>query len=51
MLQVSSIANFHDNKYYILEQRFSNYGWRTACGPRDLPLWSLKNTEENLKFK
>ena len=34
-----------------LEQRFSNYGPRTTCGPRDLPLWSLKNTEEKLKFK
>ena len=24
------------------EQRFSNYGPRTTCGPRGLPLWSFK---------
>ena len=27
---------------FTLGQRFSNYGPRTTCGPRDLPLWSFK---------
>ena len=34
-----------------LGQCFSNYGPQTTCGPSDLPLWSLKKTEEKFKFK
>ena len=30
-----------------LTQRFSNYGPRTTCGPRDLPLWPLKIQKKN----
>ena len=39
------------NVVNTLDQRSSNYGPRTTSGPRDLPLWSLKNTEDKLKFK
>ena len=28
-----------------IEQCFSNYDPRTTCGPRGLPLWSIKNIE------
>ena len=28
--------------HHALEQRFSNYGPRITCGPRDLLLWSFK---------
>ncbi|KAJ4447297.1 hypothetical protein ANN_09301 [Periplaneta americana] len=28
----------HERNENIIEQRFSNYGPRTTCGPRDLPL-------------
>ena len=28
------------------KQRFSNYGSRTTCGSRDLPLWSFKKIQK-----
>ena len=49
---ISSRSRFSDSyKSDYIAQRLSNYGPRTTHGPRDLPLWSLKNAEEKLKFK
>ena len=29
-----------------LEQRFSNYGPRITCGPRDLSLWTFRKIQK-----
>ena len=49
--------NFHFNCYNfmifllcILHQRFSNCGLRTICGPRGLPLWSMKKYRRKIKI-
>ena len=35
----------------MLGQRFTNYGPRTTCGPRDLPFWSFKKYRRKIKIQ